>query len=355
MNECPSGHHQSIAYNSCSHRSCPQCGWLDSQRWLERQRNKLLSCPHHHIVFTLPSELIPVWRFNRTSYANLLFLVVQETLKQLLADPKYLGARPGLLCGLHTWNQLLQPHVHLHCLVTAGGLSRDGNWVTPKKNCLLPRKVLMLKFRGKFLAILRQWISAGKMKLPPGMGETELRLLLAKVAAKSWNVKIHARYEHGLGVATYLARYLKSGPLKNHRLVSAKGNVVQFRHRVSQRDGGDGKRQDVTELPIVEFLYRWLQHVPPKGLQTYRGYGLYCGNQHSQLDLARTALREQELTASEPPCWQDLLEELFDSLGLESTTRCPQCGKRLMRMREIKPQRGPPLWSLASRAGKAVA
>ncbi len=356
VNACPDGHYSSIAYNSCGHRSCPQCGWLDTQRWLERQRKKLLPCPHHHLVFTLPSELIPIWRFNRSEYASLLFHAVQETLKQLLDDPKYLGARPGLVCGLHTWNQLLQPHIHLHCLITAGGLDAEGNWGTPKRDCLLPRKVLMLKFRGKFMALLRQAVDDGKIRLPPGMADAEWRKIQRRIVAKSWNVKIHERYEHGQGVATYLARYLRSGPIKNHRLLRIEDGQVHFRYRVGTHAGGDGKRQDLTQLPVLVFLMRWLWHTPPKRLQTIRGYGLYSGNQHSQIDQARRALGVSKPTPeTAPPCWQDVVEELFERLGCEWTTRCPECGRRLIATRELKPQRGPPMSNLAPRTRKPAA
>ena len=356
MNECPDGHHYSIAYNSCGHRSCPQCGWLDTERWLEKQRAKLLPCPHHHVVFTLPSELISIWQFNRTEYGSLLFLVAQETLKQLLGDPRYLGGRAGLLSSLHTWNQLLQPHVHLHCLVTAGGLDSEHNWVTPKKDCLLPRKVLMLKFRGKFLALLRQAVDEGRIVLPPRMTDAEWRNIQRRIVAKSWNVKIHERYEHGQGVATYLARYLRNGPIKNHRLVRIEDGQVHFRYRVST--AGDGKRQAITKLPVLVFLWRWLLHVLPKGFQAIRRYGLYSGNQHSQLDMARHALGLQpsaEVEEPPPRSWQDMLEELVDREGGELTTRCPECGQRLVRKREIKPQRGPPDCDWAPRRRKVVA
>jgi hypothetical protein len=138
VNSCPDGHFHQIAYNSCRHRCCPQCAWVAREQWLSRWKQRLLPCPHHHIIFTLPSELNVIWRFNKAEYADVLFAAASETLTELLDDPKYLGARPGLLCALHTWKQTLLPHVHLHCLVSAGGLSADGTWATPKKACLLP-------------------------------------------------------------------------------------------------------------------------------------------------------------------------------------------------------------------------
>ncbi len=93
------------------------------EQWLAGWRDGLLPCPHHHIVFTLPSELNELWRLNKAEYANILFAAASETLAELLADPKYLGGRAGVLYALHTWKQTLLPHIRLHCLVTAGGLA----------------------------------------------------------------------------------------------------------------------------------------------------------------------------------------------------------------------------------------
>ena len=154
VNSCPEGHFHQIAYNSCRHRSCPHCSWLPKEKWLDGWKQRLLPCPYHHLIFTLPHQLNELWQYNKAEFANTLFAAVSQTLTELLADPKYLGARPGLLAALHTWNQTLQTHVHLHVIVTAGGLSEDQRWLKPKKTCLLPRKVLMIKFRGKFKALL---------------------------------------------------------------------------------------------------------------------------------------------------------------------------------------------------------
>ncbi len=111
--------------------------------------------PHHHCIFTLPHELNGLWFNNKAEYANVLFAAASQTLQELLLDPKYCGGRVGLLCALHTWNQSLLPHIHLHVLVTGGGLDeQDGSWRPLVKSCMLPRKVLMIKFRGKFKALL---------------------------------------------------------------------------------------------------------------------------------------------------------------------------------------------------------
>jgi hypothetical protein len=347
VNRCPDGHAQTIAYNSCGHRCCPQCGWLEKEKWLARMRSRLLPVPHHHIIFTLPSQLRVPWLFNRRALANLLFEVASQTLSELLSDPKYLGARPGVVAVLHTWNQTLMPHLHLHCMVTAGGLDDQGRWREPRKSCLLPRKVLMIKFRGKFKAKLVQAVRQGRVTLPDGI---TLNALVREISKTAWNVKIFNAYPHGLGVATYLARYLKSGPIGNSRLLKIQENKLVFRHRQSTQSGGDGKRQVIGELPVSEFLKRWLQHVPPKRLQTVRGYGLYSGNQHSRIQEARSVLGVP-LPQTEPPTnWQDWCEQA----GLTEVCCCPVCGKRMVLDRRLEPKRPPP--SQAISAGpKAIA
>jgi hypothetical protein len=338
VNSCPEGHYHQVAYNSCCHRCCPRCGWLAREKWLARWKERLLPCPHHHIVFTVPHELNRLWRLNKKAFAETLFAAASETLMELLGDAKYVGGRPGLLCALHTWKQTLAPHIHLHCLVTAGALGGEGRWLDPKKSCLLPRKVLMIKFRGKFKAMLRARVRRGEIQLPAGMSGEELTRQLWRLTQKAWNVKIHDAYRHGSGVATYLARYLKGGPVGESRLITQREGGVVFRYRIGTDAGGDGKRQGVMSLPVLTFLGRWLEHVPPKRLQTVRGYGLYGGNQHARLDEARRALGAEPAREVGPRSWQQWCE----SAGMEDACRCPECGRELISHHEFRGGRDPP-------------
>jgi len=105
-------------YNSCHHRSCPLCAALARERWLDAWKERLLDCPHSHSTLTTPQDLIPLWRYNKKPFADLLFHAGTDTLRELLADAEYLGAAPGLLAGLHTWGQQEQIHIHLHVLIT---------------------------------------------------------------------------------------------------------------------------------------------------------------------------------------------------------------------------------------------
>ena len=340
VNSCSEGHFHQIAYNSCRHRSCPQCGWLARERWLGQWRTRLLPCPHHHIVFTLPHELNRLWRFNQAEFANTLFAAASQTLTELLADPKYLGGQVGVLSALHTWDQTLLPPVHVHCLVTAGGLTGSNRWSRPKKSCLLPRKVLMIKFRGKFKAMLMAKARRGELVLPPETTVASLQRQLCQLSGKPWNVKIHDAYRDGVGVVTYLARYLKGGPLGNSRLIADCNGEVTFRYRLRTHQGGDGKRKGTMSLPVDTFLRRWLDHVPPHRFQTVRGYGLYSGNQHSHLSDAYRALGVVLQSPKEfaDQTWQ----AICDSAGMRQACRCPICGKRLISHHEFKPARSPP-------------
>jgi hypothetical protein len=126
VHACPDGHMARIWDNSCRHRSCPQCAYLQTERWLALQRARLLACDHYHVIFPLPHELNPLWLANVPVMATRLFQAARDTLGPLLADPKYVGAQPGIIAAVHTWGQTLVLHPHLPCLVTGGGLTAAG-------------------------------------------------------------------------------------------------------------------------------------------------------------------------------------------------------------------------------------
>src|SRR2546422_9015225 len=155
---CPDGHVLRVWYNSCRHRSCPQCAFLQTERWLALQQARLLACDHSHVIFTLPHALNPLWLANVPVMSTLLLQAVRETLDTLLADPTYLGAQPGIIAALHTWSQtlVLHPHLHLHGLVTGGGVTLAGQWVAVRHGFLLPVRVVMAVWWGAMLGGLRR-------------------------------------------------------------------------------------------------------------------------------------------------------------------------------------------------------
>jgi len=245
---CPEGHFSRIWYNSCRHRACPQCAFIQTERWLVAQQARLLSCDHYHVIFTLPHDLNVLWLSNVETMSQLLFQSARETLFELLGDAKYLGAKPGMIAALHTWSQTLILHPHLHCLVTGGGVNAQGEWVAVRHGHLLPARVVMALFRGKMVAGLRRALARDELVLPEGMRPQQLLNLLNRLghAKKTqWSVRVMERYRHGTGVATYLARYMRGGPLKNSRLVAMDPEHVSFTYRGPGEQAGSrgqGKR-----------------------------------------------------------------------------------------------------------------
>ena len=326
VRRCPAGHVERAFYNSCHQRICPQCQGLATERWLERQRARLLACAHHHLIFTIPHELNVLWCWNRAAMAKLLFATVRAVLFELLGDPRYLGATPAFLAALHTWGRSLSLHPHLHVLAADGGLDEHGAWRRPRRSHFLPARVLMLLFRGKLLTALREAIERRRLRLPADTSRERLRSLLNRLGRKKWNVHLRARYAHGQGVAAYLARYLRGGPLKNTQLLPAAGKRVRFRYR-PHRDEGDGAGESVVlDLTPEAFLARYLTHLPQPGSQTVRGYGLYGSRAGAALDRARAALGQPPAIEPAPLTVEAFLAR-FERTPAAAT--CVVCGARL--------------------------
>lgn len=339
VRRCPAGHVERAFYNSCHQRVCPQCQALEVERWLERARARLLACAHHHLIFTIPHELNALWCWNRGPMAKLLFAAVRAVLFELLGDPKYLGATPAYLAALHTWGRSLSFHPHVHVLAADGGLAADGTWSKPRRSHFLPARVLMLLFRGKFLAALREAIERRRLRIPADTSRERMRSLLNRLGRKKWNVHLRARYAHGQGVAAYLARYLRGGPLKNTQLLPADEDCVRFRY-YPHRDEENGRATPlVMTLEPEAFLNRYLQHVPPPRQQVLRGYGLYGSRAGAALDRARAALGQPAVEALPALRVEDFLTRFRQT---PETSRCPRCGAPLRFASLIAHGPGPP-------------
>jgi Putative transposase/Transposase zinc-binding domain len=324
IHACPDGHVSRVWYNSCRHRSCPQCAYLQTERWLALQRARLLACDHSHGIFTLPHELHPLWLANVPVMTSLRFQAVRDTLCTLLADPKYLGAQPGIMAALHTWSQTLLLHPHLHGLVTGGGLTPAGQWRAVRNGFLLPARVVMAVFRGKMVAAIRQTFARGALALPEPMRPQQWLNLLNRLGHPTktkWNVRIMERYHHGAGVMTYLARYRRGGPIKNARLVAWDGADIPFTYRAP----GAPLRPRMT-LPVADFLQRWLLHVPGPQTRVVRCDGLYHQTHAEALAVCRTALGQPPVETPVPLTWQTVCA----SRGEAHPERCPTCGQLLV-------------------------
>jgi len=327
---CPDGHMARVWYNSCRHRSCPQCAYLQTERWLALQRARLLACDHSHGIFTLPHKLNPLWLANVPVMTTLLLQAARDTRLDWLADPTYLGAQPGIIAALHTWSQTLMLHPHVHCLVTGGGVTPAGQWVAVHRGFLLPVRVVMAVFRGKMLAAIRQAWAHGAVVLPDRLRPQQWLNLLNRLGhprKTPWNVWIMERYRHGAGVVTYLARSLRGGPIKNARLVAWDGERVTFTYRARQEDAAawPAAAQRMT-WPVAAFLPRWLLHVPARPARVVRGYGLYHHTHTAALARCRAQVGQPPVVVPVALDWQTVCAQRGDV----HPERCPACGQLLV-------------------------
>jgi Putative transposase/Transposase zinc-binding domain len=347
---CPDSHVSRVWYNSCRHRSCPQCAYLQTERWLALQRARLLACDHYHGIFTLPPELNPLWLANVPVMTTLVFQAVRDTLYALLADAKYLGAQPGIMAALHTWSQTLVLHPHVHGLVTGGGLTPEGQWVAVRRGCLVPARVVMAVFRGKMLAAIRQAWAREELTLPEALRPQQwlnLRHRLGHPTKTPWNVWIMERYRHGAGVVPYLARSLRGGPIKNARLVAWDGACVTFTYRARHEAAavGPASLQRMT-LPVADFLQRWLLHVPAPQTRGVRSYGLYHHTHAEALARCRTQVSQPPVVVPVVLAWQTACAQRGDV----QPERCPTCGQLLVCTGVIPRGGAPPLAPSEERA-----
>ena len=224
-------HHEPIKqYHSCRNRSCYLCALKAKQDWIEKQKSRLLNVPHFHVIFTLPHEYLPLWRYNQALFASILFKASKETLLELIADKKYHGLVPGLMIALHTWGRQLTLHPHTHCLITAGGVNDIKQW-QDITSFLLPIRVVKSFYRGKVQDFIKQAVKERTLVLPPDMTVDQFKQLCQRTYQKQWSVRIEQRYEHGKGVMLYLSRYLKGGPVSPEQLRFNPNRGVTLRFR----------------------------------------------------------------------------------------------------------------------------
>jgi hypothetical protein len=323
---CPDGHVERVWYNSCRHRMCPQCAWIQVERWLTRQKARLLACEHYHVIFTIPHELNELWLANVPVMTGLLFTSVHDTLVELLGDTRYLGAKPGIIATLHTWTQTLLLHPHVHCLVTGGGLSGTRQWVAVQHGFLLPMRVVMAVFRGKLLAAIRQGLQQGQLHVPAGRRPQQVDNLLNKLGRTKWNVHIRERYAYGQGVLVYLARYLRGGPMAQRRLLTVDAHHVVFGYEERAKGPGVPATRRTMRLPLEQFIGRWLLHVPPRGAVLVRCWGLYAHTQGPALAVCRQQLGQGPVETPPLLDWQSACAER----GEAHPECCPVCGRRLV-------------------------
>lgn len=319
VDECSRCGLRAISYNSCRNRHCPKCQSNARHRWLQARRAELLPVRYVHVVFTLPHELALLALANQKTIYALLFRLSAATLLELARDPRLLGAEIGFFSVLHTWNQKLEHHPHVHCVVPEGGLSSDGSrWVRPRYNFFLPVKALAKLFRGKFLDALRQAFAAGKLRFPGQLKNVStpqsFAALLRQCCRHPWVVYAKRPWGGPEHVLQYLGAYTHRIAISNHRLIAMTEGRVSFRWR----DSAHGNKKRVMALRIEEFLRRFFLHVLPPGFVRIRHFGFLANRQRQH----RLAICRNLLNALPPP----LTRASTQASSSVEFWSCPTCG-----------------------------
>jgi len=323
--QCSRCGYQAISYNSCRNRHCPKCQAQARERWLAARERELLPASYFHVVFTVPHELNLLALENPTLFYDLLFTASAQTLLEIAADPKHLGAEIGIISTLHTWGQNLLLHPHIHCVVPAGGLAPDHRrWVRPRYPFFLPVKVLSRIFRGKFLAGLKRLHRRKKLQCA-GPAEAladprQFAKLLRRLHRHDWVVYAKPAFGGPLQVLRYLGRYTHRVAISNHRLLAFEAEHVSFRWK----DYAHGGKQSRMTLAGTEFLRRFFLHVLPRGFVRIRHFGFLA----NRFRVSRLALCRQLLA-----CTSSMPREVrADGLHSESPAlwHCPRCGATMI-------------------------
>jgi len=323
MQKCDSCGFERPAYNSCRNRHCPKCQSLAKVHWLEKQKSELLPVGYFHLVFTLPHELNALILTNKKILLGHLFKAVGETIVDF--GRTRLGGQIGFITVLHTWDQTLLDHFHLHCLLPAGALSFDQKrWTPAHKNFLFPVKALSIVFRGKFLDLLKKVFAQNKLLF---VGQTAFladcvafNFLINALRKKPWIVYAKKPFGSPAHVLDYLGRYTHRVALSNDRIASTCNGDVTF----SYRDRKNENRKKTMTLDAHEFIRRFLLHVIPKGFVRVRHFGLLANRSKSLLSKCRQLL---DLNPALPKLPKKSVHELMLQLTGIDITRCPLCQK----------------------------
>jgi hypothetical protein len=319
-----------IMYHSCRNRHCPKCQHMPRERWLEKRKDEILPVSYFHVVFTLPHELNSIVLNYKAVMFNILFKAASQTL--LTFGKNELDGKPGFIATLHTWNQKLNSHFHLHCLVAGGVVANDGmSWTSCKENYLFNNKALSLVFRGKFVDLMSHASRCGKLKF----AGNKYKKLKDKLYAKKWVVDVRAPVKNPENVLEYLARYTHRVAIANSRIIALKDGMVTFTSKNRKKN-----RTEQITITAVEFIRRFLLHSLPKRFVRVRYYGFLANRYRAEnLNNIRRLMRLPDLLEKEISSVEEMMLRLT---GIDITA-CPCCNKGKMQLViEIPRRRAPP-------------
>ncbi len=317
LSRCDNCNYELIRYNSCRNRHCPKCQAMQKERWISARQAELLPVEYFHVVFTLPHDINPLAQNKPQIIYNLLFQAASETLLQFSLNPKWMGAKPSITMVLHTWGQNLNQHIHVHCVVSGGGLMKNGQWKNCKKKFLFPVRALSKVFKAKYIGQLN--IALNNKDIHLSSNNVSIQKFISSLYQSDWVVYAKPPFANPEQMLAYFGRYTHRIAIGNQRLVDFKQGTVSFKWR----DYADNSKQKVMDLDVNEFIRRYLLHVLPKGFQRLRHYGLLA-NRHKITNLrqAQATLKQSEIKSTSV---ETIEEIMFRITGIDISV-CPHCG-----------------------------
>lgn len=267
-----------FVFHSCGNAQCPLCQNKKRQLWQEKITHKFLAVPYSHIVFTIPHDLNNLARRNPRVIYNITMRAAWQTIKSLAANPKNIGGLPGMVAVLHTFGSDMRYHIHVHSLVTFGGLDNNSVWQWPKhRKKIAPYREISKVYRETFIKMLRKAVSKNKINT-----DFNLEELIDLVSHKRWNVRNEYPTENTDVLERYLARYINRIAISKSRLeyiaqqenIKSKVNITYKDYR-KQVKGQAAPLATKSIHPMVA-INQFLAHVLPPYFQKSRYYGLHA-------------------------------------------------------------------------------
>jgi hypothetical protein len=300
--ECPQGCGFYVLYDSCRHRGCPQCQESENLKWLHYKKQLLLPGSHIHFVFKLPVPLAPLWLYNKRETSNCLFKAIKKSFEN---QRKKDGLKRGILLTFHSSGKGLSYHPHVHCLVSKGGFNQQQKWVEK----YFSYNDIEDEYRKQIKKALIGLVKKNGFIPPPEMDCIKEILTLKN---KSWRIYQSQVYKTGEGVLTYLSKKIKSGPITENDIVDYNDKEVTLKY-------GEGNTGEVIKLKIKDFIFRYLNHIPPKGFMVVRNLGLYSNRKIKEIKEYKKLLGIKiDESKWEPPKWV-----------------CPKCGNQVVPVDDI--------------------
>ncbi len=327
IDKCDDCGHLQLSYNSCRNRHCPKCQGNERDQWIAAREEELLPVKYFHVVFTIPDKLNGLCMAHPREMYNLLFRMSWNIIKTFGEDPNHLGARTGMFAILHTWGQNLSLHPHLHCVVPAGGLTKEGKWKHARSEgkFLFPVKAMSKVFRARFVAGLRLLIKEKNWIVDQS--------LLESLFEKPWVVFAKQPFCDTKQVVEYLGRYTHKIAISNHRITGITNESVSF----SWKDYRHGDKRGTMTLQSMEFIRRFAMHILPKGFVRIRHFGILSSTSKEVcIEQAR-----KELGVALPSS-KEVEASVAGGSTAQALAQCPCCKKMSMaRLLEFN-YRGPP-------------